>query len=687
MAFNTNNVLFLPSAAGTFLKVTGKIGEQELRQAAFFAQMLPVKSAQEDLHMLLLLLLACLRKGVITAGSVEFIDVLTHVPPMDLYSALRGEGVEECAAHLLSECKPQQVRQSVEEWFTDLMDNESCGNLYPMVQRKSMAIDERKPLIVYCPEQRNVSFLAYYKSETVLAEKLPPLLEYGDEPLDGEKALQVTAKALGTAFKGRSPHIRQVVGLLLSLNTKLVIIAGGPGTGKTSTLHAIVRAVAEYHAIPVTRIALCAPNGRAKERLREMVIAGTGSDGFPGECKAATLHSLLDTGAEEKFNFPSGETLPYGLIVVDEVNKADVQHFAALIDRLPPDCRLVVAGDISPLLSNDAGPVMGDLTLDLSKEPGMGSLSDSVVDTMKEIIRRLPSVLNMSALGQMRTGSPSILVDRVVFLTHNYRCDRHIIEWWKRHCGEKQDDDTPECIAAPVSIVEYIRKFHMNTGNGPQDNYNGWLSVWMENWWVQVFDQWRRYFRPRLIEGDIESRDATEEFYHLMERMSIVCCVESGIYGREITNSFCDMVFWGTKKSSGEKPQWHDGQPVIVKSDCTGEEELYCGDRGMVLEKKSGLFVCFSQGYHVVSIPLRELDSVETAYALSVPQIQRSEFREIMFVMPEVSEIPITRQMVYAGITRAKKRVTIIDPGDHLVDIRKLPGRKRNGFLKMILHA
>jgi exodeoxyribonuclease V alpha subunit len=685
MALNTDNVLFSPSAAGTFLKVTGKIGEQELRQAAFFAQMLPVKSAREDLHTLLLFLLACLRKGVITAGPAEFSDVLTQVPPMDLYASLRNEGVEESTAHLMSEYKPQLVRQSVGEWFANMMDNESCGNLFPMVQHESMAVDERQPLIVYRPEQNSVSFKAYYKSETVLSEKLPPLLEYGDEPIDGEKALRVAAKALGTAFNGHSPHVRQVAGLLLSLNTKLVIIAGGPGSGKTSTLHAIVRAVAEYHAIPASKIALCAPNGRAKERLREMIAAGNGNDGFSGDCKAVTLHSLLDAGTE-KFNFPSGEILPYGLIMVDEINKADMQHFAALIDRLPPDCRLVVAGDMSPLFTENAGPVMGNLTLDLSKEPGMGSLSDSVVDEMKEIIRKLPSVANISELGQMRTGSPSILVDRVVFLTHNYRCDRHIIKWWERHCGLKQDDDTPECIAAPVSIIEYIRKSHMNTGNGPQDNYNGWLSIWMENWWVQVYDQWRRYFRPRLLEGDIESRADTEGFCHLMERMNIVCCVEEGMYGREATNFYCDTVFWRTKKNSGEKPHWHDGQTVIVKADHPGEEELYCGDMGMVLEKNDGLFVCFSRGCRIVSIPLQELNTVETAYALSVSQVQRSEFREIMFVMPEVSELPLTRQMVYAGITRTKKRVTIIDPGDRLVDIRKLPGKKRNDFLKKILH-
>ena len=127
-------------------------------------------------------------------------------------------------------------------------------------------------------------------------------------------------------------------------------------------------------------------------------------------------------------------------------------------------------------------------------------------------------------------------------------------------------------------------------------------------------------------------------------------------------------------------------QPIIIRNDQYGGEDLYCGDTGMVLENNGQLFGCFAQRNRIVAIPIGQLDDVEAAYALSVGKTQRSEYREIMFVVPEDTEPPPTRQLIYAGITRAKKRVTIIDPGDRLLDVRKLPGKRRNGLLRDILH-
>lgn len=685
MTLNIDTGLFSPSITETILKVAGKIGEREARQAAFFAQMIPVKSAQDDLHNLLLLLLACRRKGTVYAGTREFADLFTGCSSSELFDVLSIEGVSETIALFLADAKKEQFQQFVDEWFFCLLNEEKNGNLLPLVQSDDSVVNDRLPL-VFCDRERQLfCFHADFKSEQLLREKLPPLFEFSDEPLDSRNALTVVQKAIDTAFFNRTPDVRQIAGVLLALNTRLVIIAGGPGTGKTTVLHAAARAVADYHHISTDKIILCAPNGRAKEHLCETVLAGCEKEDPFSNCNAQTLHALLGLSIEEQFNYPSGEVLPYRLIIVDQVSMVDLKLFAALIDRLHPDCRLVLAGNMEPLFSDDTGPVLGDLTLPLSGEPGMGSLSDAVVDEMKEIIKKMSRVGSMYELGQMRTGSPSSLVDRVVFLTRNFRCDPHITEWWERRSGLKTDDEIPECVAAPVSIIEYIRKFHMNTGNGPIENYTGWLSIWMENWWVQVYDQWRRYFRPMLLQGDVNSKIEADGFCNLMERMCIVCCTRDGNFGRIATNRYCSDVHWQMKKNNREEPDWHDGQPIIIRNDQYGGEDLYCGDTGMVLEKNGEYFGCFAQRSRIVTIPLEQLDDVETAYVLSVGKTQRSEFREIMFVVPEDPEVQLTRQLVYAGITRAKKRMTIIDPGDRLVDISKLPVIRRKGILKGIL--
>ena len=128
---------------------------------------------------------------------------------------------------------------------------------------------------------------------------------------------------------------------------KVVVITGGPGTGKTTLITALIRALARRGA----RVALCAPTGRAAKRMEE----ATGRE-------AKTIHRLLEWSPQAgRFLRDERTPLPFDALVVDEMSMIDVVLFSQLLAALPPQARLVLVGDSDQLPSVGPGNVLADL--------------------------------------------------------------------------------------------------------------------------------------------------------------------------------------------------------------------------------------------------------------------------------------------------------------------------------------
>ena len=143
------------------------------------------------------------------------------------------------------------------------------------------------------------------------------------------------------------PRQRQAVEAVLA--QRLVLLQGGPGTGKTSTVARMLAAVLERD--PATRIHLAAPTGKAAARLK----AATG-----GHHPCGTLHRLLESRGDH-FARNSLHPLPLDLLVVDEVSMVDLALMAALLEALPTSARLVLVGDPAQLPPIAPGAVLLDL--------------------------------------------------------------------------------------------------------------------------------------------------------------------------------------------------------------------------------------------------------------------------------------------------------------------------------------
>ena len=169
------------------------------------------------------------------------------------------------------------------------------------------------------------------------------------------------------AFREFKMNERQRQAVQMTAERLFTVITGGPGTGKTTIVFSILRALIG-RGLSTEDIALAAPTGRAAQRMGESLRKQcAGADGLDDATrtrikalKGTTIHTLLG-GYPPNWKYTAENRLPLKLVVVDESSMVDVMLMRSLIAALPDDCRLVLLGDKDQLPSVDAGAVLGDI--------------------------------------------------------------------------------------------------------------------------------------------------------------------------------------------------------------------------------------------------------------------------------------------------------------------------------------
>ena len=195
--------------------------------------------------------------------------------------------------------------------------------------------------------EREFLFLPrYYQSETYCADRLKMMLRYPPQSIVGvESSIKEIEIREGIHYA-----LEQKQAITQALEKGFLILTGGPGTGKTTTLNGIIRILKEKGEI----VLLAAPTGRAAKRMSEL----TGEE-------AKTVHRMLQVQWDEADNpvFSRNEQNPLecDAVVVDELSMVDVSLFEGILRALPLGCRLILVGDCDQLPSVGAGNVLGDL--------------------------------------------------------------------------------------------------------------------------------------------------------------------------------------------------------------------------------------------------------------------------------------------------------------------------------------
>ncbi len=423
----------------------------------------------------------------------------------------------------------------------------------------------------------------------------------------------------------------------LALVKRLVVISGGPGTGKTHTVARLLALLQGMHGGGL-RIGLAAPTGKAAARLQESigkVLQSAAIRDFLADLdidvpdRAMTLHRLLGVvPGSGRFRHDSSRPLALDVLVIDEASMIDLELMAGVLDALPDQARLVLLGDRDQLASVEAGSLFGDLC-SRADAGWSGGLC--------QVMGRLTGMA-------LEPGDPSppAFNDAVVMLRKSYRFhDDSGIGRLARAVNRGDGRELEEIMASGGTELTLVSA----TGPGQRE----WLAR-------EIVAR----FRPLFT-----ARDGGEALAAL-DRFRILCVLRQGVFGVAGVNSLVEQVL----RRQGLIPpetRWYRGRPVMILANHYGLK-LYNGDIGVLWPDGQGQLMAWFLRPDKTLRPVApaRLPRHETAWAITVHKAQGSEFEHVLLLLPgqdggrDGGYLPLlTRELLYTGITRASGRLTI----------------------------
>ncbi|MFH5885829.1 exodeoxyribonuclease V subunit alpha [Halalkalibaculum sp. DA3122] len=504
----------------------------------------------------------------------------------------------------------------LEDWVSRLKQSKSVG-----------MPGEARPLIL--DRNHRLYLHKYWTYEALLADQLRTRAVEDEKSVNMEK-LQVELEKLFSFDSAETETDWQKVAAWTAFRKKFVVISGGPGTGKTTTVVKILLLMARLGHLK--HVAMAAPTGKAASRLMESVN-NTLNRFQPGEQalsmlpdQAYTIHKLLGArrhGSEFKYN--RDNPLPYNLVVIDEASMIDLALMVKLVEALPAHARLILLGDKDQLASVEAGAVMGSICADTDNR-----FSTSFLEDARQVGLKIPD--------RCRHPDPKPLTDHIVLLEKSYRFGKasgigrlasSILSGNTGKVSAILDD--PELQDVTLKEFRDLRSFKEILS---ETLTPGFLSLFTET--------------------------EIEKALNAIDNLGVLCVHRRGPQGAEQINRVVEQVL-REQNVIPAASEWYAGKRVMVtRNDYS--LGLRNGELGITLKDENGdLKVYFpeSGGTYRSFYPSR-LSAIETAYATTVHKSQGSEFNTIAVILPpRVSQVS-SREMLYTAVTRSRERCTII---------------------------
>lgn len=443
--------------------------------------------------------------------------------------------------------------------------------------------------------------------------------------------------------KGEAKPDMQRVAAAVAMLRNLTVVAGGPGTGKTTTIVRIL-ALLTQQALDAggtpPRILLAAPTGKAAARMMDAVRAAR--DALPASqavkdvipLTAATIHRLLGTNWERptRFRHDAEHPLPADVVVIDEVSMVDLALMTKLVDAVPPHARLILVGDRNQLASIEAGCILADLC----------GPSDATMSA--QFAARVANVSGVEVAG-IQDNEAVPIGDCIVHLRHNHRfAEGSGIGALARAVNDGDEQAMLDVLDGRASDVDLQMA-------DPESRDASAVRA-------SIVDGYRSY---------LASRDPVTMLREL-DRFRVLCAHREGSFGVAGLNEAIGSWLQSEGLIVDRTGNWWHGQPIMVLEN-NYDVSLFNGDVGVIVKEYGRLRAWFpsSEGIGARSVAPARLPATQTVFAMTVHKSQGSEFERVMFVLPPKPSPLLTRELLYTAISRARSHVSIFGRTDVLL--------------------
>ena len=453
----------------------------------------------------------------------------------------------------------------------------------PIIQALDQMIEAEDVIL----EEEAIFLPPFYYAEVGIANKLKRLQEDTSGTLfDGTLNIEEIVKQTSIQYDDV-----QVAAIGQAVKSKVMVLTGGPGTGKTTTTLGIIAALESLGQ----SILLAAPTGRAAKRMSE----ATGKE-------AKTIHRLLEYNPAEGYGRNDENPLQGGVLIVDESSMIDVILMNSLLKAVPSHMKVILVGDIDQLPSVGAGNVLRD-----------------IIDSDVVPVVRLTRIFRQAQSSRIITNAHKINQGVFPDISNGKDSDFFFIK-----------QENPELAANEiVNIVKnrIPKAYHFNTNE------------------IQVLAPMQR---------------------------SVVGATNLNIILQEAINPIGDSLSRGGFK-------YREGDKVMqIRNNY--DKEVFNGDIGHVKEvnmEERSLIVIFEG--REVEYEDSELDELTLAYATTIHKSQGSEYPVVVIPLLMTHYVMLQRNLIYTGITRAKKICIIVGSTKALAySVHNMVVLKRNTKLK-----
>ena len=426
----------------------------------------------------------------------------------------------------------------------------------------------------------------------------------------------------------------QQVAVITALHQPLLMLTGGPGTGKTYTVSRLLMAL-QLAADDSLQIGLAAPTGKAAQRLSESIQANMQAlkaySGLSAAVQqiprqASTVHRLL--GLREgsvRCRHDHTNPLPLDVLVVDECSMLDLALFTRLIRAVPDHCRLILIGDAAQLPSVESGNVLPMLQPHPSNQ--LSALQKSWLMEFQVPVDSLTDAeVNTYAIElQQSKRFDQSLGDIASQIQRSINQPKQARSTWENYLSYCDTSDRFE---------------HANYAQ-----FEAFVRRWIEGYYAPLASQ----------PTPIKALRAAQQF-------RLLCVTRQGPMGVENLNQLIDSTLKRRANVALNQSHFHGRLVMITKN--LASLGLYNGDIGIVWRDARGklaIHFSHSNGEETREFSPERVIDLESVFAMTVHKSQGSEYQHVAVVIPQQgADRLLTNELLYTGITRSRERLTLV---------------------------